>query len=49
MFDELLHYTKAFLLKKTFLMFLSNFIFLVSHLKIPPGFPLNSLRALTSL
>ena len=40
---------KSFCLKICFLMFLANFIFVVSHLKIHQVVHLNTLKALTSL
>ena len=40
---------KSFCLKIHFFMFLANFIFFVSHLKIHPAAHLNTLKALMSL
>ena len=40
---------KKFLLKKPFLMFLANFSFVVSHLKIHPAVHLNTSKALMLL
>ena len=34
MSDKILHYIKAFLFKNPFFMFLANFIFAISYLKI---------------
>ena len=48
-FNKILHYTKRFLLKNHFSMFLANFIFAVSHLKIRPAVHLNTSKDLTSL
>ena len=45
----MLHYTKRFLLKKPFFMFLANLNFVVSHSKIHPAVHLNTSKALTSL
>ena len=46
----LFNYTKkSFLHKKCIFMFLTNFIFAVSHLKIHPAVNLNTSKALTSL
>ena len=47
--NKILHYTKKFLLKNSFSMFLNNFIFVVSHLKIHPVVHLNTLKALKKL
>ena len=49
MFDKILHYTKKFLLKNPFFMFLANLIFIVLYLKIHPAIHLSTLKALTSL
>ena len=46
---KILHYRKKFLLENPFLMFLANFIFVVSHLKIHSAVHLNTSKALTSL
>ena len=40
---------KTFLLKNPVFMFLANFIFVVSHLKVHPTVHLNTSKALTSL
>ena len=41
-FDKILHYTKKFFLKNLFFMFLADFSFVVSHLKIHPAVHLNT-------
>ena len=45
----MLHYTKTFLLKNPFVMFLANFIFVASNLKVNPAVHLNTSKALTLL
>ena len=47
-FDKILHYTKRYLLRNPLFISLTNFIFVVSHLKINPAIHLNSSKALTS-
>ena len=47
--DKILHYTKRLSLNNPFFMFLGNFSFAVSHLKIHPIVHLHALKALTSL
>ena len=47
MFDKILHYTKEFLLKNPFFVFLTHFIFADSHLKIHRDVPLNTWKVLT--
>ena len=45
----MLYYAKKFFLKNRFFMFLANFIFVVSQLKIHPAVHLNTSTALISL
>ena len=45
----MLHDIKKILLENPFFMFLANFIFVVSHLKIHSAVHLNTSKALTSL
>ena len=45
-FDKILHYTKRLLLKNPYV-FLANFIFVVSHLKIYLAVHLNTSKPLT--
>ena len=49
MLDKILHYTNMFLLKNPFFMFLANFIFVVSQLKIHPAVHLSTSKVLTIL
>ena len=47
MLAKILHYTKKFLFKNPFFfVFLANFIFVVSHLKIKPAVHLNTSKVL---